>query len=204
MGFPGGSAVRNPPAMQETWAWSLGREDPLEKEVAIHSKILAWEIPWTEEPGGPWVHCVHWVTRVGRTQWLNHHHLFTFSNIKKKNKQLYGIWPLALHHDWLNDYLYFCFQYFTFSFKKQHSDDYSHRQFFYPNTHSFSPKSTFYYLWHKESHLIFFRCSFFIWKWEYSDHVCINVYISNTHMDTIHIIWSSENLQLKTWALKQD
>ena len=84
MDFPGGSAVRNPPAMQETWAWSLGREDPLEKETAIHSKILAWEIPWTEEPGGPWVHCVHWVTRVGRTQWLNHHHLFTFSNIKKK------------------------------------------------------------------------------------------------------------------------
>ena len=38
--------------MQETWVWSLGREDPLEKEMAIHSSILAWEIPWTEEPGG--------------------------------------------------------------------------------------------------------------------------------------------------------
>ena len=37
---------------QETWLWSLGREDPLEKEVATHSSILAWEIPWTEEPGG--------------------------------------------------------------------------------------------------------------------------------------------------------
>ena len=40
------------PAMQETWVQSLGREDPLEKEMAIHSSILAWRIPWTEEPGG--------------------------------------------------------------------------------------------------------------------------------------------------------
>ena len=37
--------------MQETWVQSLGQEDPLEKEVATHSSILAWEIPWTEEPG---------------------------------------------------------------------------------------------------------------------------------------------------------
>ena len=50
-GFPGGSAVKNPPAMQETWVQSLGREDPLEKEMAAHSSILAWEIQWTEEPG---------------------------------------------------------------------------------------------------------------------------------------------------------
>ena len=40
------------PAMQETWVQSLGREDPLEKEMATHSGILAWRIPWTEEPGG--------------------------------------------------------------------------------------------------------------------------------------------------------
>ena len=40
--------------MQETQVQSLGREDPLEKEVATHSSILAWEIPWTEEPGGLW------------------------------------------------------------------------------------------------------------------------------------------------------
>ena len=38
--------------MQETWLWSLDQEDPLEKEMATHSSILAWEIPWTEEPGG--------------------------------------------------------------------------------------------------------------------------------------------------------
>ena len=37
---------------QETWVWSLGQEDLLEKEMATHSSILAWKIPWTEEPGG--------------------------------------------------------------------------------------------------------------------------------------------------------
>ena len=44
--------VKNPSAMQETWAQSLDREDPLEKGMATHSSILAWRIPWTEEPGG--------------------------------------------------------------------------------------------------------------------------------------------------------
>ena len=44
--------VKNPLAMQETQARSLGWEDPLEKGMAIHSSILAWRIPWTEEPGG--------------------------------------------------------------------------------------------------------------------------------------------------------
>ena len=44
--------VKNPPAMQETWVQSLGWEDPLEKGMATHSSILAWRIPWTEEPGG--------------------------------------------------------------------------------------------------------------------------------------------------------
>ena len=47
-GFPGGSMVKNPP----TNARDMGREDRLEKEMATHSSILAWEIPWTEEPGG--------------------------------------------------------------------------------------------------------------------------------------------------------
>ena len=45
-------SVKNLPAMQETWVRFLGREDPLEKEIAIHSSILAWKIPWTEELGG--------------------------------------------------------------------------------------------------------------------------------------------------------
>ena len=47
--------VENSPAMQEPqemWVPSLGREDPLEKEMATHSSVLAWEIPWTEEPRG--------------------------------------------------------------------------------------------------------------------------------------------------------
>ena len=44
--------VKNLPEMQETWVQSLGREDPLEKEMATHSSILAWRIPWTEKPGG--------------------------------------------------------------------------------------------------------------------------------------------------------
>ena len=48
--FPDGSAVKNFPAVQETWVPSLGWEDPLEKEMATHSSILVWEIPWTEEP----------------------------------------------------------------------------------------------------------------------------------------------------------
>ena len=43
--------VKNLPAMQETQVRSLGREDPLEKEMETHSSILAWRIPWTEEPG---------------------------------------------------------------------------------------------------------------------------------------------------------
>ena len=42
--------VKNLPAMRETWVPSLGREDPLEKEIAIHSSTIAWKIPWAEEP----------------------------------------------------------------------------------------------------------------------------------------------------------
>ena len=44
--------VKSLPAIQETWVHSLGQEDPLEKEIAAHSSILAWRIPWTEESGG--------------------------------------------------------------------------------------------------------------------------------------------------------
>ena len=55
LSFPSGSVVKNPPAMQETQemqVWSLGWEDPLEEEMATHSSILAWRIPWTEETDG--------------------------------------------------------------------------------------------------------------------------------------------------------
>ena len=50
-GFPHGSVVKNPPAMQKTLVRSLGWEDPLEKEMVTHSSNLAWEIPWMETPG---------------------------------------------------------------------------------------------------------------------------------------------------------
>ena len=49
--FPGGSAGEESTAIRETWVRSLGQEDPLEKEMTTHSSILAWRIPWTEEPG---------------------------------------------------------------------------------------------------------------------------------------------------------
>ena len=56
MGFKGTSLVaqkvKHLPTMRETWVQSLGWEDPLEKEMATHSSILAWKMPWTEEPGG--------------------------------------------------------------------------------------------------------------------------------------------------------
>ena len=60
--------VNNLPAMQETQVLSLGQDDSLEKGMAIHSNILVWKIPWTEEPGGysPWGHRVShdWVTNT--------------------------------------------------------------------------------------------------------------------------------------------
>ena len=52
MVFSDGSVIKNLPTMQETWIWSLGWEDPLEKDMATYSSILAWRIPWTEDSGG--------------------------------------------------------------------------------------------------------------------------------------------------------
>ena len=52
MDFPGDSVVKTPPANAGDVDQSLGWEDPLEKEMPTHSSFLAWEIPWTEEPGG--------------------------------------------------------------------------------------------------------------------------------------------------------
>ena len=65
--------VKNLPAMQEMWVRALGCEDPLEKEMATHSSILAWEIPWTEEPDG----LQFMVSQESdMTQRLSHHHHF--------------------------------------------------------------------------------------------------------------------------------
>ena len=55
------SVGKNPPSMQEMRVQSLGQEDPLEKEMAIHSSTIAWKIPWTEEPGR--LHVVHGVAK---------------------------------------------------------------------------------------------------------------------------------------------
>ena len=63
LGLPGGSVVvkkKSRLPMQETWVWSLGWENPLEEEMATHSSILAWEIPWTEEPSRQY----NWVTNT--------------------------------------------------------------------------------------------------------------------------------------------
>ena len=57
--IPDGSVVKNLPAMQKMWFQFLGWDNPLEKEMAAHYSILAWEIPWREEPGR-----IHGVTRV--------------------------------------------------------------------------------------------------------------------------------------------
>ena len=68
MGFPGGSAVKNPPAMQEPqemWVQSLGWEDPLEECVATHSSILAWRIPM--DRGAGWAR-VHGVAELDMTE----------------------------------------------------------------------------------------------------------------------------------------
>ena len=78
MGFPGGSMIKNDLAMQETWVWSLSQEDALEKEMAAHSSILTWEIPWIEMLSG--------LQSIGSqesdtTEWLNHHHNQSFNNI---------------------------------------------------------------------------------------------------------------------------
>ena len=67
--------VKNPPAMQnmqEMQVQSLDQEDPLEKAMATHSSILAWEIPWTEEPGGlhPWGHKESDVTEHAHTEFV--------------------------------------------------------------------------------------------------------------------------------------
>ena len=62
LGFPGGSVVKNLPAMQETWVQPLDQEDPLEEGMATHPSILAWRIPWTEEPGG--LQSMEWQSRT--------------------------------------------------------------------------------------------------------------------------------------------
>ena len=78
--------VKNPPAMPETCAQSLGWEDPLEKGMATHSIILSWRIPWTEEPGG---------LRFMGLQTLGHH----WSTFTLTNSLIPSVWVSFSHED---------------------------------------------------------------------------------------------------------
>ena len=90
--------VRNLPAMQETWAWSLGWESFLEKGMAIHSSILAWRIPWTEEPGqlqsvgSQRVGC-DWVTNTHTHTFLSTGYISTLQGLSYLQNVLH------LHHE---------------------------------------------------------------------------------------------------------
>ena len=85
MDFPGGSMVKNLPAMQEMWVRSLGWEDPLEKEMATVSCVLAWEILWTEESGGLWSMGSQQKSRTRLSDW-------TATRKTQKNKVWGGQW----------------------------------------------------------------------------------------------------------------
>ena len=84
LSFSGSSVLKNLPVMQETqgtWLWSLSLEDPLEEGMTTHSSILAWRIPWTEEPEGLWSIGSQ---RVGH-DWSDWAHVYTYSESRKSN-----------------------------------------------------------------------------------------------------------------------
>ena len=97
--------VKNLPAMWETWVWSLGWEDPLEEGRATHSSILAWIIPWTEEPDGlqsmglqswvrlKWLKCAH-----ARMHTHTHTHRIVLLLIFCRNATLFSILPFPVVH----------------------------------------------------------------------------------------------------------
>ena len=89
--FPGSSVVKNLPTMQETWVWSLGRKDLLEKEMATHSSILAWKILWAEEPGG--LQCIG-LQRV-RHDWVTNIHSDISSPALQPLACLTTVWKMA-------------------------------------------------------------------------------------------------------------
>ena len=93
---PGAKTVKHLPTVRDTWAWSLGWEDPLEKEMATHSSTLAWKIPWMEETGGlqsmgsqswTWLNDFTWNsgkgTQKGICAWEPHRVLLDFSDPQK-------------------------------------------------------------------------------------------------------------------------
>ena len=111
-GFPNDSVVKNLHAMQETWIWSLGQEDPLEEETATHSSTLGWRIPWTKEPGqlqpiGLQRVGHNWIGKytppttllnspVSRFSCRNHQNFYINEYVVYKERQLYLIPSLML------------------------------------------------------------------------------------------------------------
>ena len=99
--------VKNLATMQETWVWSLDWEDPLEKEIATHSSILAWRIPWTKDPGG--LESMG-SQRIIRYNWVTH----SFppgeahrKNIGKKYAKVWTVLPMDIIFSFLQHVLYF-------------------------------------------------------------------------------------------------
>ena len=87
--------VKNLPAIQETRVQSLGREDPLEKEMATHSSIFSWKILWTEEPSyySPWGH-----EQLDMTEQLTHTH--TPENVIRRMKGYWAYWGRESENHW--------------------------------------------------------------------------------------------------------
>ena len=81
--------------MWETRVQALGQDDPLEKEMAPHSSTFAWEMPWTEEPGGLQSMGLQ---ELDMTQWLNHHHVFLNTENKEHDRYLHS------HHRGLSNF----------------------------------------------------------------------------------------------------
>ena len=101
--------VKNLPAIQETWVQSLGWEDPLEEGMATHSSILAWSIPWTEEPGGLQSRGLQRVRQDWAT-WLTHAYIMSIRQCRGDEGEKAGVrWPilflapclaLGMHFPW--------------------------------------------------------------------------------------------------------
>ena len=124
--FPVAQMVNNLPAMQETCVQSLGQEDSLEREMATHSSVLAWRIPWTEEPGGiqsmglqrvghDWATNTHTLCSQRAFLHKNSLRIFDTSRNSEKIERKHTLWPFpwkTLHSKGFffgGGYLYFCF-----------------------------------------------------------------------------------------------
>ena len=83
LSFPDSSLVKNPPDKQEIQVWSLGQEDPLEKEIATHSNILAWKIPWTEGCVYVYIYIYIYIYMyISPQKYTLHHYLLLIPNQK--------------------------------------------------------------------------------------------------------------------------